>query len=145
MSNPYEAPHAALVDDATALTPRNYGGIQRIPFVGMLVALIVLSAFVVFLFLRNPPFNFFTMSALMLLYLGFIATILLRLQNIGMRWEWIVLLFFPVVNFFVIFRCLVCQEGYSDVGKLDHAGRMTKYALVTLFLLSFLTTPFLFS
>ena len=46
------------------------------------------------------------------------------------------LLIVPIANLLVLLRCFAFQEGYTEVGKLDTAGRVIMYSLVALLLSS---------
>lgn len=137
MNNPYEAPQAPLVDSASAVfTPRSFGGIQRMPFVGVLVALIVIP---VVIELMAPPSGYMQtiLHVISWVFLfGYLAAIVLRLKNIGMSGGWALLLLVPIANLLLILRCLAFQEGYVEVGKLDTPGRVMMYLLLALLLLS---------
>ncbi len=51
--------------------------------------------------------------------LGFLALTYLRLTNVGMHPAWLLALFVPVLNLFVIYRIVIAPEGYTDHKRLD--------------------------
>ncbi|MGL4398636.1 MAG: GYF domain-containing protein [Luteolibacter sp.] len=59
-----------------------------------------------------------------------IYLVLLRLMNVGMSRWWGFLLFIPIVNLWVCFRCLVCPSGYAHHRKLDRYGWAVTLAIL---------------
>ena len=53
-----------------------------------------------------------------------IALAVSRLHNIGMSGWWSLFMLVPVVNLYIMAKCLLCPEGYHNSGKLDTAGRV---------------------
>ena len=137
MTNPYEAPQAPLVDAASAtLSPRGFGGIQRMPFVGILVAMVVIGNIFTYLLTKNSSAPEFLLALQLLILFSYLAAIFFRLKNIGMSPWWMLLLIVPIANLLILLRCFAFQEGYTEVGKLDTAGRVIMYSLVALLLSS---------
>lgn len=47
-----------------------------------------------------------------------------RLKNIGMSPWWALLIFVPIGNIWLGFRCITAQEGYIETRRLDSTGRV---------------------
>ncbi|MBN1781134.1 hypothetical protein JW948_08430 [bacterium] len=69
--------------------------------------------------------------------IGLLAVVLLafnytwrRLANIGMNKWWILLIFLPLVNIFIIYRGMVYPAGWQDSHRLDTAGKVLKWSFI---------------
>lgn len=59
-----------------------------------------------------------------------IHLVLKRLVNMGMSRWWALVLAIPVLNLWVIYRCLICPAGYAHHRKLDRTGMAIALAVV---------------
>ena len=59
-----------------------------------------------------------------------IYLILMRLVNMGMSRWWALVLAIPVLNLWVVYRCLICPSGYAHHRKLDRTGMAIGFAVV---------------
>ena len=126
--------------DVTKITPRFYGGIRRLPFLGIMIGLGILRKSFLFLPLwlipagvaaADPIVTATLMVALLLMVVSFIP-VYYRLKNIGMNPWWCLLMLVPIANLLVGIRCLICQEGYADTKKLDTTGKVITYIVLGL-------------
>lgn len=149
MNNPYEAPQAPLLDAASvSLAPRSFGGIPRMPFVGIIVAIVVISNFLPIILATNSSSMAMVKGLKILMFACYLAAVYFRIKNIGMSLWWILLMIVPIANLLLLLRCFAFQEGYTEVGKLDPAGRMIMYSLIVLVVLLvviFFLTPLRFA
>lgn len=109
--NPYLPPATQSIAPTNDLKSY-YGGINRLTYFGCNFLLGLLS-----LTLTNPIFLFILVALSLVI-------VALRLKNIGMN-PWFCLLgVLPIVNIFIGYRCIACQEGYADTQILDGTGRV---------------------
>jgi uncharacterized membrane protein YhaH (DUF805 family) len=135
MDNPYSAPLATTFDEHGAqLMPKHYGGIRRLPYLGIIIGLAILRAIVVVGGGTDDPSDAGTLIVFLLMVVAFMP-VYYRLKNIGMNPWWCLLMVVPIANLIVAFRCLAFQEGYVDTKKLDTAGTVTTFIVVGLFVL----------
>ncbi len=121
VTNPYSPPYSQNdYLEAKATQVRLYGGIQRLPYLGIILVLIILQAI---LATANPSGGI----VLIVVFVGFFFPVFYRLKNIGMNPWWCLLIIVPIANILIGFRCLVFQEFYKDTKKLDKAGRIIIY------------------
>ncbi len=59
-----------------------------------------------------------------------IYLVLMRLVNLGMSRWWGLVLAIPVLNLWVVYRCLICPSGYAHHRKLDRTGMAIALAVV---------------
>ena len=98
-------------------TTKEYDGIGRIPF---LLGLLGISFASTGLELYSSGS---LLPSLLALVLSFVLVIA-RLRNIGAN-SWLSLLILaPLLNLYLVFRCLVEPEGYQDTKQLDKAGNI---------------------
>jgi uncharacterized membrane protein YhaH (DUF805 family) len=100
---------------------KHYRGIRRLGyFLGMLGAGALCEMCNM---TASSQFGVAWVGSLIALVISFILTVN-RLRNIGMD-EWpAIFIFVPLANIYIGIKCLICQEGYQDVKKLDTTGRM---------------------
>jgi uncharacterized membrane protein YhaH (DUF805 family) len=120
-ANPYSPPNSqSNYPEFKATQVRHYGGIQRLPYLGIILGLGILQAI---LAAADPSGGI----ALLIVVVGSFFPVYYRLKNIGMNPWWCLLMIVPIANLFVGVRCLVFQEGYQDTKKLDKAGMIITY------------------
>lgn len=112
---------------AEALQVRDYGGIRRLPYLGIIFGLAVVQGVLISSAGTAFPSE---RVALLVVSAGTLITVFYRLKNIGMNPWWCLLMFVPIANLFLVVRSLVFQEGYQDMKKLDKTGRIITYILV---------------
>jgi len=136
MENPYRSPQASNLSAEVAIrTPRHYGGIRRLPYLGIMIGLaIVQNVLLVAVGLADSTGAGTLLVALFFMVVSFIP-VYYRLKNIGMNPWWCLLMLVPIANLLVGIRCLVFQEGYVDTKKLDTAGKVITYIVLGLFIL----------
>jgi hypothetical protein len=61
-----------------------------------------------------------------------IHLVLMRLVNLGMSRWWALVLAIPVLNLWVVYRCLVCPSGYAHHRKLDRSGMAIALVIVVI-------------
>ncbi len=71
--------------------------------------------------------------SLFMLLLPFVFVIL-RLQNIGHRSWYSLLLLIPLVNLFLIAHCTIAPPGYWQTKKMDVAGILIACVLIVIFI-----------
>ena len=135
MENPYSSPQASVAPEATALqTPRHYGGIRRLPYLGIMIGLAIFQN----VLLAGIASTDRTGGATLIVAILFMI-VYYRLKNIGMNPWWCLAMLVPILNLLVGIRCLVCQEGYADTKKLDTAGKVITFIVLALFVLVLIT------
>jgi uncharacterized membrane protein YhaH (DUF805 family) len=123
-ANPYSPPNSQNdYLEARAAEVRHYGGIQRLPYLGIILGLGILQAI---LAAADPSGGI----ALLVVVVGYFFPVYYRLKNIGMNPWWCLLMIVPIANLLIGVRCLVFQEGYQDTKKLDKAGQIITYIVV---------------
>lgn len=124
VANPYSPPNSQNdYPEAKVEQARHYGGIQRLPYLGIILGLGILQAI---LAAADPSGGI----ALLVVVIGSFFPVFYRLKNIGMNPWWCLLMIVPIANLLIAIRCLVFQEGYQDTKKLDTAGRIITYIVV---------------
>jgi hypothetical protein len=135
MDNPYSSPVAFDQKLESSSGNRHYGGIRRLPYLGIAIGMGVVQNIVVGLLASDEALQRLSLFVVMgFLILSFVP-VYYRLMNIGMNPWWCLLMIVPIANLFIGIRCLVCQEGYEDTKKLDTAGKVVTFIVVGLFLL----------
>ena len=107
---------------------KQFGGISRTKYFGIIFGLLVVNVIalgVVSEASKNITTLFFNLC--------YIIPAFLRLKNTGMNPWWSLISFIPLVNLYIGFRCLVCQQGYSETKKLDAAGKGIAWTIVGIF------------
>lgn len=137
MSNPYEAPQAPAFAGSTSL-PEHYGGIGRLAYFGISLALIIMHvvASAVVLSLESMAAGIVALGDLAVLAVVSVVSAYYRLKNIGMNPWWCFLVLVPLINLLVMVRCTICQEGYQVTKKLDTAGKVLTFIVLGFFLLA---------
>ena len=120
------------------LTGKKYGGIRRLPFIGIQIGLMIGVA----LFSSNIT-NYETEILMMVLwFIGSYAALVYRVINTGKNAWYTALIFIPFIGGFISFYwawvALICQEGYEEEEKLDDGGKVATYILGALLLLVFI-------
>jgi len=97
-----------------------YDGISRGPYFFGCIGLGLLSVFL------RAGFGGSSVSSIVSLVTTVLALVLVvqRLKNIGMSSWWALLMFVPLANIWLGFRCITAQEGYIETRTLDHTGRI---------------------
>ncbi len=137
MENPYSPPQTSshISADSAIRTSRHYGGIRRLPYLGIVIGLaIVQNVLIVAIGASDLTGAATLMLALFFMVVSFIP-VYYRFKNIGMNPWWCLLMLVPIANLLVVIRCLVFQEGYVDTKKLDTAGRVVTYIVLGFFAL----------
>lgn len=128
--NPYAPPQASLVSDDGSWQPsRSYGGIGRIVYAVLIFGWAIFQN-IVLLSLKDDD------SAMVMTVIGVIVSLFivsLRLQNIGVSRWWCLLGIVPIANLVIGLRCILCQEGYNEIRRLDRAGRLVAWIIGILF------------
>jgi len=125
MLNPYEAPNTQDVvsEEATEHEVKRYGGIGRLSFLVSLL-LFFITQYILRAFGPNYLLDA-SISAFGYLLIGLLCVATAyRLKNIGMVTWLAPMIIIPIINFFMVFRCLAFQEGYQETKKLDLAGKI---------------------
>lgn len=136
MENPYSPPQLIeLGTDATLISPRDYGGIGRIAFVGIMIGVWAAISFLDAEIIAITPGGLADVTSGLLLLVVLFAACAYRLKNVGSSPWLCLLLCVPIANLLVGIRCLVCQEGYGDTKKLDTAGGVLASGVVVLLIL----------
>jgi uncharacterized membrane protein YhaH (DUF805 family) len=100
---------------------KHYGGVRRLGyFLGMLGGGVLYE--VCNMAAGDAP-DVASVGSIIALVISFILAVN-RLRNIGMGGWAAILFFIPLMNVYIGIKCLICQEGYEDVKKLDATGRM---------------------
>jgi len=127
-SNPYSPPNLSKdYPHAMATQIKHYGGIRRLPYVGIIIGLSLFQAIVT----ASDPSG----VGILVLLFGCFFTVYYRLKNIGINPWWCLLMIVPIANILIGFRCLAFQEGYQDTKKLDKTGKIITYVVVGFFAL----------
>jgi hypothetical protein len=135
MDNPYSSPVAFDQKLESSRGNRHYGGIRRLPYLGIAIGMGVVQNILVGLIASDEALQSLSLFVVIgFLILSFVP-VYYRLMNIGMNPWWCLLMIVPIANLFIGIRCLVCQEGYEDTKKLDTAGKIVTFIVVGLFLL----------
>lgn len=135
MDNPYSSPVAFDQKLESSRGNRHYGGIRRLPYLGIAIGMGVVQNILVGLIASDEALQSLSLFVVIgFLILSFVP-VYYRLMNIGMNPWWCLLMIVPIANLFIGIRCLVCQEGYEDTKKLDTAGKVVTFIVVGLFLL----------
>ena len=134
METPYGAPlELNRSAEGVITTPRQYGGIKRLPYLAIVMALVAVNS----VLMATVAAASSSAGSALLIALGLLGLVLVyfRLKNIGMNPWLFLLMLVPILNLLVAFRCLAFQEGYADTRKLDLTGKVIAVAVVGLFLL----------
>lgn len=133
MENPYRSPEFPVVAESPPVpTPRHYGGIRRLPYLGIMIGLAVLQNIVMTAAAAVGSGAGILFVGLLFMIVSFVP-VYYRLMNVGMNPWWCLLMIVPIANLFVGIRCLICPEGYADTGKLDTAGKIVTGIILGLF------------
>ena len=135
MENPYSSPKVfdRSIEPETAL--RHYGGIRRLPYLGIAIGLGILQNVIIEVFPSVESMQSMALLVTLFFLVVSFVPVYYRLQNIGMNPWWCFLMLVPIANLLIGIRCLICQEGYADTKKLDTAGKITTYIVLAIFLL----------
>jgi uncharacterized membrane protein YhaH (DUF805 family) len=139
MENPYEAPQAVVESTQTLRERRDhYGGIGRLAYVALMIGAVGGSN--IFSDMSRNAGGIVTNLLITITFwvLLFVAAFF-RLKNIGMNPWWCLLLFVPLANLAVFFRCLAYPEGYADTKELDVAGKVVVGFCIAFILLGAIT------
>ena len=104
-------------------TEDSYGGLIRLSFFGLSVALntiyVIISVLIVNAFPHAPYLDLIWL----LVYLFLLFLVLQsRLINIGYNQWWALLLCVPIFNFLLVLGCIILPEGFKDSHKFDYTG-----------------------
>lgn len=143
-SNPYAPPSArVLMAEAPSGPARKYGGIRRGAYFWLCLLIGVANNIIVKALAQERTGT----EVAVMLFFAFstaasIAIVWPRLKNIGVNPWWSLLSIVPVVNLFIAYGCLVCQEGWVEVRRLDSTGRTVSWIIGILFVLTILLILF---
>lgn len=103
------------VGGVAATTGRTFAGIGRIAYLllSVVVALCVAPLY------AKPGY-----AAEVLTLLGAGAVSAMRLVNMGYSPWWALYIIAPLLNLFLLFRCLILPAGYAQTNKLDSQGKI---------------------
>ncbi|MFN0129262.1 MAG: hypothetical protein ACKV19_21545 [Verrucomicrobiales bacterium] len=135
MDNPYSPPQAPVGVASAVTTNRRYGGLRRVPYLALAIGLAVLQNVLVMVFTAQLDSVGVLWGIIIASSLLSLAPVYYRLKNIGMNPWWCLGALVPILNIFVGFRCLLCQEGYVETRKLDRAGRIMVWIILALMVL----------
>jgi len=94
---------------------RSYGGIRRLPYLAILIALPFIHQSLVAQYRANGGYLVVTSFVVF----TFLVASYTRLQNLGRNPWWCLTLLIPIVCLWFGSECLVCREGYADKIKDD--------------------------
>jgi len=123
-------PIKELNESSGGISPaKQYGGIRRLPYLAIVLSFAIID--------RAFGYEIYSNTTITLWFVGWCLLISLvavhyRLKNIGYNPDLCFLILVPIVNLFLGIRCLVLQEGYEDTKKLDTAGKILTYIVLTL-------------
>ena len=139
MDNPYEAPQAVVESTQTFRERRDhYGGFGRLAYVAIMVGAVGGSN--IFSDMSRDAGGTITILLITITFwILMFAAVFFRLKNIGMNPWWCLLLFVPIANLVVFFRCLAYPEGYADTKELDVAGKVIVGFCIAFILLGAIT------
>ena len=136
-NNPYQAPTTLSKKNyKRSSNPRRYeyGGIGRLTYFLASLGIGIVNNSIQYLAVENNmPAVVFACAIV-----GFVATISLvafRLANIGSSGWWVLLVFVPLLNIWILVRCLAVPEGYADHKTLDTAAKVIIGTILSLFVL----------
>ena len=119
------SPQASVVTaDAAIQTPRHYVGIQRLPYLGIMIGLAIVHQGPIARVAAADSSGVATLMVTLLFIVVCFISAYYRLKNIGMNPWWCLLILVPIAHLLVVIRCLAFQEGYADTKKLDTAGKV---------------------
>jgi len=140
MENPYESPKVEIapVSVANSIAEKRkkknkHPGIERNPYVGIIFGMAFTQSILMEVARANELIAPMLFTFVLFWLLSLIA-VYYRLKNIGVNPAWCVLMLVPVLNLFIGFFCMICQEGYAETKKLDGPGRVTAIIGVGVFL-----------
>jgi uncharacterized membrane protein YhaH (DUF805 family) len=120
--NPYAPPKSPWEETSSRGLRNYYGGIGRLAYFGISFGLGVANALLATMTQSQDDMQ--ELFIVILIVLASMVTVYQRLKNIGMNPWWCLLMFIPIANLYIGFRCLACQEGHADTGRLDTAGKV---------------------
>ncbi|MEM8912794.1 MAG: hypothetical protein AAGC97_13590 [Planctomycetota bacterium] len=134
LTNPYSPSVATGTLDSNVAMHREYPGIGRAMYVigGFAVGLVqnLIGEGVA----AGDNAEIAGVAALVVTLVAAIAQLVLayhRLINIGSNGWWCLGMIVPLLNLFIVIRCLICPAGYADHKTLDTAGKvMTGIAIL---------------
>lgn len=135
MDNPYSPPEAPVHVASAVVPTRHYGGLRRLPYLALAIGLAVLQNVLLLLPAMNGRPEAVLWGIIIVSSLLALVPVYYRLKNIGMNPWWCLGALVPIVNIFVGFRCLLCQEGYVETRKLDRAGKIMLWIILGLIVL----------
>lgn len=143
-NNPYAPPSArVLMAEVPSEPARKFGGIRRGAYFWLCLLIGVANNFILkSLAQEQTNTEWAYMIFLVFSTAASLAIVWPRLKNIGMNPWWSLLSIVPVVNLVIAFGCLVCQEGWVEVRRLDYTGRTASWIIGILFVLTILLILF---
>ncbi|MCC9643705.1 hypothetical protein LOC71_15575 [Rhodopirellula sp. JC740] len=134
--NPYQTT-IEISPDPYNSTGIQYGGIGRTAFIVGYIGIIVAQWALALIAVRFTDAGAGQIGLPLQLISG-VATIALawyRMINQGSSGFWALGVIVPLLNLFVILRCMCCPMGYADDHKLDTAGKIVGATIFVLFIL----------
>ncbi len=121
--NPFAAPDTYGDLAAENRPNREYGGIRRLPYFGIVFAVGIVGQLIQYAAVSAQS------SALMLASIPIVwgGTVMAggqRCKNLGANPWWGLGLLVPFLNIVVGLKCLACPEGYQDHKTLDGPGKV---------------------
>jgi uncharacterized membrane protein YhaH (DUF805 family) len=132
--NPFAVPEVFGDSTFVAASPRNYGGIRRLPYFGYTFA----NGFVSKILSVAAGAAGIAEAAILIALISLVLTILIsvkRLKNLGHSGWWVLGLIVPILNIVVSLRMLAAPEGYADHKTLDGPGKVIIGVLIGMFVM----------
>ena len=99
---------------------KSYPGVDRLQYFFLTLGIGIVSASTNAI-TGDPNSTLATVVSVIALF-GMIIVNLLRLANIGMSQWWVLLMFVPLANVWLSFRCQTAQKGWIETRRLDGTG-----------------------
>lgn len=112
---------------------KSYPGVDRLQyfFITLGIGIVSVSTNVI---TGDPDSTLATVVSVIAMF-GILVANLLRLSNIGMSQWWALLMFVPVANVWLGFRCQTAQKGWVETRRLDRTGVRVAIVYVALLIL----------
>lgn len=121
--NPFAAPEA-FGDLAGENRPnREYGGIRRLPYFGIVFGVGIIGQ-VIQVAAVSAESSALMLASIPIVWGGTVMAGGQRCKNLGANPWWGLGLLVPILNIVVGLKCLACPEGYQDHKTLDGPGKV---------------------
>jgi hypothetical protein len=111
----------------------SYAGIDRLQYFFISLGIGIVSVFTNVI-TGDPNGTLATVVAVIAMF-AMLVTNILRLSNIGMSQWWSLLMFVPLANVWLGFRCQTAQAGWVKTRRLDRTGVKIAVVYITLVIL----------